>query len=830
MNTNRPSRKRMRITVEEQRTLHERLKIIGMHCASCAITIEKKLRQLPGIKRVSVSLAGEEAVVEFDASSVSLRDIVRAIREVGYDAYREEAVFLASNLATSDDEILVETRLSKTRGVVEVRASHTTRRVYVAYNPVSTSVEEIRGVLEGMGYRVERVEHGEEGVEDVESKIVLHEIKKLRQQLTVSAVLSAILLSYMVLGGIGFSVPFWSYRNIVGFALSTPVLVFGGSRFFRGAYRAFRNLSANMDTLVSLGAGSAYVYSLATTLGLVESTSVYYDATSMIITFILLGRYLEARMKLRTSDAVRRLASLQPKTARVIRGGAEVEVPIPDVRVGDIVVVKQGERIPVDGVVEEGSGYVDESLVTGESMPVHKKPRSPVIAGSLLVSGYLKIVATRVGSQTVLAQMARLVRQAQASKPPIQRLVDRVAGVFSWLVIGIAVLTFMYWYLVAGLPLEKSLVFMASVLLVSCPCALGLATPIVVVVGVGRLAEMGVIARNAEALEKAAKADVVVFDKTGTLTHGKPRVVAVEAFKGYIVEDVIRLAATAEKRSEHPIARAIVENAKKHGVEPLEPEFFESIPGQGVVAGVNGKVVGVGNERLVEGLGASLEGSVKSIVDKYRERGATVVYVVYDGKLVGVVAVADEPRETAKKAVSVLKAMGLHVVMLTGDNESTARAIAKRLGIDEVYAEVAPEDKADKVRELQRKGHIVVMVGDGINDAPSLVQADVGIAMGGGTDIAREAGDFILVSNNLLSVPSIIEASRVIKKKIKFNLFWAFIYNVALIPVAAGAFYSYGLALRPELAALAMAFSSVSVTMNALRLRRWRPRIVAREG
>ncbi len=826
MNASKSSRRKMRITVEEQKALYERLKIIGMHCASCAVTIERKLMQLPGIKRVNVSLAGEEAVVEFDPSSVSLRDIVRAIREVGYDAYREEAVFFVSNLSTSDDEILVETRLSKARGIVEVRASHTTRRVYVAYNPVSTSVEEIREAIEGMGYRVERVERGEEGVEDIEAKIVIQEVKRLRQQLIVSAVLSVILLSYMALGSIGFGVPFWSYKDIVGFALSTPVLVFGGSRFFRGAYRALRNLSANMDTLVSLGAGSAYVYSLAATLGLVESTSVYYDATSMIITFILLGRYLEARMKLRTSDAVRRLVSLQPKTARVIREGAEVEVPISDVRVGDIVAVKQGERIPVDGVVDEGSGYADESLVTGESMPVHKKPRSPVIAGSLLVSGYLKIVATRVGSQTVLAQMARLVRQAQASKPPIQRLVDRVAGVFSWLVIGIAALTFTYWYLLVGLPLEKSLVFTASVLLVSCPCALGLATPIVVVVGVGRLAEMGVIARNAEALEKAARADVVVFDKTGTLTHGKPRVVAVEAFEGYTTKDVIRLAATAERRSEHPIARAIVEYAKKHGAKPSEPGFFEAIPGQGVVASVNGKVVGVGNERLVEGLGASLEGSVKSVADKYRGQGATVVYVVHDGKLVGVIAVADEPRETAKKAVSVLKAMGLHVVMLTGDNVATARAIAKRLGIDEVYAEVAPEDKADKIRELQRKGHIVVMVGDGINDAPSLVQADVGIAMGGGTDIAREAGDFILVSNNLLSVPAIIEASRVIKKKIKFNLFWAFIYNVALIPVAAGALYSYGLALRPELAALAMAFSSVSVTMNALRLRGWRPRIV----
>ncbi len=813
----------MRITPEDQRRLRERVKILGMHCASCAITIERELRKLPGIREVSVSLASNEAVIEYDPSRVTLRDIMKTVRGAGYDTYREEAVFLVKNLYSHDDDTLVENKLSKLPGVFNTRAFHVSKKIVVTFKPLTSATEKIRDEIEKLGYRVEKI-LVEEVEEDIEAKLLAEEQKDLKKSLILSLPLSIILGVYMFLWNMGYFVPLKVFHEVVGLLLSTPVLVYGGKRFFLGAYRAIRNFSANMDTLVALGAGSAYIYSLAVTLGVIAGEGVYYEATAFIISFILIGRYIEIRVKARTGEVVRKLARLQPEKVRVYRDGAEVEVSIRDVKVGDRVLVKEGERIPVDGVVDKGRGYVDESMITGESEPVFKEPRKPVIAGSLLVSGYLEVIATRVGRDTVLSQLIRLVRHAQSGKPRIQRIVDKVAGVFAWIVISIAVLVFMYWYFGRGLSLGEALIFTSSVLLIACPCALGLASPMAVVVGIGRVAENGILVRDIEAIEKIRKATTIVFDKTGTLTRGSPRVAEVVAVKNVSREEVVSIAASIEQKSKHPLAKAITEYARQLGVDLYSVENYDTLPGSGVVASIQGELCGVGNEKLVKGLEAELPGELKHISQRFRKGGYTVVYVVRNGRVIGIIALVDEPREGAREVISLLKLKGLRIAMLTGDKRETAETIAKRLGIDEVYAEVDPEEKVDRIRELRGRGEVVVMVGDGINDAPSLVEADVGIAMGGGTDIAREAGDIILMKNDLRGVIIVFEAANAIYRKILQNLFWAFVYNTALIPVAAGVLASRGIILRPEMAAIAMAMSSISVTLSALSLKRWKPK------
>ncbi|HID40695.1 MAG TPA: copper-translocating P-type ATPase [Pyrodictium sp.] len=807
----------MRITIEEQRRAAMKLRVLGMHCANCAVTIEKALRGVKGVSRVSVNFATREAVVEFDPSTTSLKDIVKVVREVGYDVYREEVVFMVENLSTPSDELAIENKLSKISGVVEVKALHTAKKVIVTYNPLTLTVSEIKKYLESMGYHAVKVGAEEADLERIEQRIAEREVAELRRLVLLSLPPSIILALLMYLAKPLLGLP-KQVVDLAGFLIATLVLVVGGRRFFAGTVRSLRNLSAGMDTLVALGSGAAYALSVATMLGLVESET-YFEAPAFIVSFILLGRYIEAKMKLRTGEAVRKLLELQPPVARLVKNGAEEEVPLSRVRVGDLVAVKSGEQIPVDGVVEEGYGYVDESMVTGEPVPVEKKPSDPVIAGTLLVTGYLRVRVTRVGRDTLLAQIVRLVRHAQVGKPPIQRLVDRVAGVFTWLVIGIAAAVFIYWYLAVGLPLGKALVFFASVLLIACPCALGLASPLAVVAGLGQAARRGVVIKNVESIEKAAKLTIVVFDKTGTLTVGRPEVVEIVTY-GFPRDELLALAAAAEKRSEHPIAKSIVEAARKAGIEPPEPESFTAIPGQGVVAVVSGRTVAVGNEKLMNGFEVDTT-RAEDDVKRLRELGVTIVYVVVDSQLAGIVAVADKPRPHAREVIETLHRMGMRVAMLTGDNRVTAHAVARQLGIDHVIAEASPEDKAEMIRGLQRRGEVVAMVGDGVNDAASLAQADVGIAMGRGTDIAKEAGDIILVHNDLRGVVAAIRAARGIYRLIKLNLLWAFLYNATLIPVAAGALYpSHGLMLRPEAAAAAMALSSISVTLNALLLGR----------
>ncbi|MFZ8793309.1 MAG: heavy metal translocating P-type ATPase [Acidilobaceae archaeon] len=794
----------------------ERLKIIGMHCATCVITIEKVVSGVRGVVSVQANLASNEALVTYDPSRVSLRDIVKAVRGAGYDVYREEVVLVVENMVSVDDESIVESKLRGVPGVIDASASHINKAVILSLNPETVNVDDVVKILEGMGYRARVTK--EARLE--ESGRV--ELSSLLRWSIVSLLVGFALFAIMLLrmSPLGFPSP---YYEVLGFLGSTLVILFPGRRFFIGAYRAFKNRVANMDTLVALGTGSIYVYSLAVTLGMIDG-EVYYEAAALILAFVITGRYIEARAKHSTGEAVKKLLEMQPQEASIIRGGGEVRVPLGEVRVGDVVVVRQGERIPVDGIVVKGKAYVDESMFTGEPMPVERGERDPVYAGSLVTNGWLHIIATRVRSSTTLAQVAKLVSQAQAGKLGLQRIVDRIAGLFTWIIIAIAIATFTIWYLVVGAGFERSLIFMASVLLVACPCALGLATPTAVVAGVGVAARQGIIVRNVVSLERASEVNIVAVDKTGTLTVGKPVVATVIPASGFREDDVLEHVAIAEKWSEHPIAKAILEEYRsRYGRLPRDPDSFEAIPGMGVVASLDGESIAIGNSKLMKGFEVNTE-ELEGEALKLMGEGATVVYVARGSKLLGLVAVSDRIRDGVVEALWDLKRRGLKAIMLTGDKSVTAKAVAAKLGIDDVYAELDPEAKSEAIRDLQRKGYKVMMVGDGVSDAPSLSKADLGVAMGTGADVSKEAGDVILVQPDLKKIPILLSIASKVRRRIYFNLFWAFAYNVILVPIAAGALTPLGITLRPEMAAAAMALSSITVTLSSYQLSRWNPR------
>jgi len=794
----------------------ERLKIIGMHCATCVTTIEKVVSGVRGVVSVQANLASNEALVTYDPSRVSLRDIVKAVRGAGYDVYREEVVLVVENMVSVDDESIVESKLRGVPGVIDASASHINKAVILSLNPETVDVDYVVKILEGMGYRARVTK--EARLEEFGGV----ELSSLLRWSIVSLLVGFALFAIMLLrmSPLGFPSP---YYEVLGFLGSTLVILFPGRRFFIGAYRAFKNRVANMDTLVALGTGSIYVYSLAVTLGMIDG-EVYYEAAALILAFVITGRYIEARAKHGTGEAVKKLLEMQPQEASILRGGGEVRVPLGEVRVGDVVVVRQGERIPVDGIVVKGKAYVDESMFTGEPMPVERGERDPVYAGSLVTNGWLHIIATRVGSSTTLAQVAKLVSQAQAGKLGLQRIVDRIAGLFTWIIIAIAIATFTLWYLVVGAGFERSLIFMASVLLVACPCALGLATPTAVVAGVGVAARQGIIVRNVVSLERASEVNIVAVDKTGTLTVGKPVVATVIPASGFREDDVLEHAAIAEKWSEHPIAKAILEEYRsRYGRLPRDPDSFEAILGMGVVASLDGESIAVGNSKLMKGFEVNTE-ELEGDALKLMGEGATVVYVARGSKLLGLVAVSDRIRDGVVEALWDLKRRGLKAIMLTGDKSVTAKAVAAKLGIDDVYAELDPEAKSEVIRDLQRKGYKVMMVGDGVNDAPSLSKADLGVAMGTGADVSKEAGDVILVQPDLRKIPILLSIAGKVRRRIYFNLFWAFAYNVILVPIAAGALTPLGITLRPEMAAAAMALSSITVTLSSYQLSRWNPR------
>ncbi|HSJ52272.1 MAG TPA: heavy metal translocating P-type ATPase [Anaerolineae bacterium] len=810
------------------------LPVTGMTCANCSLTIERNLRRLEGVEEATVNLATEKAAVIYDPSVVKETDFLALIRDIGYDVATAKADLPVTGMTCANCSATIERALKRLDGVVSANVNLANERAHVEYLPGVTSLVAIQGAIRDVGYDVVVAGEGE-SVDDVERAAREAEIRDQTRKFWIGVALSLPLFLVSMARDLGF-LGMWAHQGWVNWlflALATPVQFYVGWDYYVGGFKSLRAGSANMDVLVAMGSSAAYFYSLAVLLFPGMGGHVYFETSALIITLIKLGKVLEARAKGRTSEAIKKLMGLRPKTAHVIRSGsdAEIEVPVEAVILGDLVVVRPGERMPVDGVVVEGRSAVDESMLTGESLPVDKKPGDEIIGGTINKQGLLKFEATRVGAQTALAQIIRLVEEAQGSKAPIQRLADRVSGVFVPIVIAIATLTFLAWLLIGGVGFTQSMIYMVAVLVIACPCALGLATPTAIMVGTGKGAEMGILFKNSEALERAHELTTVVLDKTGTITRGQPSVTDVEAVDGGLAPGsrVLALAASAERGSEHPLGQAIVQAAREAGLTLTEPERFEAVAGKGIAATVAGGEVLVGTRRLLEDRGLALNG-LEETLRRLEGEAKTAMLVVHDGEALGVVAVADTLKEGSIEAIHQMQALGLEVVMITGDNRATAEAVARQ--IDQaattgtprrpirVVAEVLPGDKAAQVRALQEEGRFVGMVGDGINDAPALAQSDVGIAIGTGTDVAMAAADVTLMSGDLRGVARAIALSRATMRTIKQNLFWAFFYNVILIPLAAGVFYPLlGLRLHPVLAAAAMAFSSIFVVSNSLRLR-----------
>lgn len=812
------------------------LPITGMTCANCVATVERNLKKVDGVEKVTVNLSSERANVDINPNMTGVDDLISRIKQSGYDIATGEADLIIHRMSDDNDARRLEKTLMQHDGIQKAEVSFTSEKARVVYIPTVIGQVEIRKIINAAGF--EAVDIGGD-LEDVEQQAREKEISKQRHLLIVGLIFTIPLLIISMARDFGLLPQYIAESMLLDvtlWALATPVQFYVGWQYYLGAYKALRNRTANMDVLIVMGSSAAYFYSIAIVIGLIPG-HVYFETAAVIITLIKLGKYLEARAKGKTSEAIKKLMGLQAKTAHIIRNDIEMDIPVEDVKVGDLVVVRPGEKIPVDGVVVDGRSSVDESMLTGESLPVTKGPGDQVIGATLNKLGLLKFEATKVGKDTALSQIIKLVEDAQGSKAPIQKLADRVSSVFVPAVILIALTTFLVWYFIVPLPVDsevdlftRALINMVAVLVIACPCAMGLATPTAVMVGTGRGAENGILFKSSEALEVAGRTTVAIFDKTGTITKGQPAVTDIAISEDWISDrdrmgeklsaknELVRLAASVEQGSEHPLGEAIWAEASSRSMTLSQPEGFLAEVGQGVKANVEGHTVFVGNKRMMQANNLEMDG-FDPIVEKLHSEAKTTMLVAVDSSVRGVIGVADTIKDGSVEAIGILHDMGLKVAMITGDNRQTAKAIGREVNVDTILAEVLPADKSFEVKKLQDAGEIVAMIGDGINDAPALAQADVGIAIGTGTDVAMAAAPVTIISGDLRGVARAIDLSRRTLRTIKQNLFWAFFYNVVLIPAAAA-----GL-LNPMLAALAMAFSSIFVVSNSLRLRSYKTKL-----
>ncbi|GAB6601289.1 copper-translocating P-type ATPase [Bacillus cereus] len=793
------------------------LQISGMTCAACANRIEKGLKKVEGVHDANVNFALEKTKIMYDPQKTNPQQFKEKVESLGYGIVSDKAEFTVSGMTCAACANRVEKRLNKLEGVNEATVNFALESATVDFNPDEINVNEMKSAITKLGYKLEVKSDEQDGSTDHR----LQEIERQKKKFIISFILSFPLLWAMV-SHFSFTsfiyLPDMLMNPWVQLALATPVQFIIGGQFYVGAYKALRNKSANMDVLVALGTSAAYFYSVYLSIQSIGSsehmTDLYFETSAVLITLIILGKLFEAKAKGRSSEAIKKLMGLQAKTATVVRDGTEMKILIEEVVAGDIVYVKPGEKIPVDGEIVEGKSAIDESMLTGESIPVDKTIGDVVIGSTMNKNGFLKVKATKVGRDTALAQIIKVVEEAQGSKAPIQRVADQISGIFVPVVVVIAIITFAVWMIFVtpgdfGGALEK----MIAVLVIACPCALGLATPTSIMAGSGRSAEYGILFKGGEHLEATHRLDTIILDKTGTVTNGKPVLTDVIVADGFNEEEILRLVGAAEKNSEHPLAEAIVEGIKEKKIDIPSSETFEAIPGFGIESVVEGKQLLIGTRRLMKKFNIDIEEVSKSMEELERE-GKTAMLIAINKEYAGIVAVADTVKDTSKAAITRLKKMGLDVVMITGDNTQTAQAIAGQVGIEHVIAEVLPEGKAEEVKKLQAQGKKVAMVGDGINDAPALATADIGMAIGTGTDVAMEAADITLIRGDLNSIADAIFMSKMTIRNIKQNLFWALAYNGLGIPIAALGF------LAPWVAGAAMAFSSVSVVLNALRLQR----------
>ena len=783
------------------------LDVVGMTCAACSSRVEKALNKNEGIINSVVNLLQQKATIEFDTEKINIDEIVQTIERTGYEVPLVKRTILVEGMTCAACSSRVEKVLNRLEGVAKASVNLSTNKAIVEFPAGSMEDEILIKTIEKAGYKAEmEIERDVDREKELREK----EIKSLKTSFIISAILSIPLFSAMFFHMAGMeNILTNGYFQLL---LATPVQFIIGYRFYKGAYNSLRGGGANMDVLVSMGTSAAYFYSVYNLFAGIEE--YYFEASAVIITLILLGKTFEAVAKGKTSEAIKELMGLRPKTARVVKDGIEMDIPIDEVEIGDIIVVRPGERIPVDGTIIEGDSSIDESMITGESIPIDKTIGDEVIGATINKFGSFKFEAKKIGKDTVLSQIIKLVEDAQGSKAPVQRLADEISGIFVPIVVAIALITFLGFYLIKG-NFNTGLINAVAVLVIACPCALGLATPTAIMVGTGKGAENGILIKSGEHLERAHKMDTIVFDKTGTITKGEPEVTDIVIFNSVNRDELLQIAATVEKVSEHPLGQSIVKKAEEELLMLGEPESFRAIPGKGLKAQLDGKEVYIGNRKLMKEAQVSIETGEDKLL-KLEEEGKTAMLVSINGVLSGIIAVADQIKESSKKAIEELKNMGLEIYMITGDNERTAKAIANEIGIKNVLAEVLPENKAEVVEKIKKAGKHVGMVGDGINDAPALAAADVGFAIGTGTDVAMEAADITLMRGDLLGVVTAIRLSHRTMRTIKQNLFWAFFYNSIGIPFAALGF------LNPMIAGAAMAFSSVSVVSNSLRLKKFK--------